>query len=329
MKAAVIGAGLAGAAAARALRESGTQPVLFDKGRGAGGRLSTRRAQTPVGELTFDHGAQFVTARTASFHGFLSSAVEAGAAQVWQARLASIDRGGNAHPLRPAERFVGAPGMNAILKHALKDLDVAFTRRAVKMTGQPGAWTLHFDDSGREGPFGKVALTLPPEQLIDFLARSDGDFADIITEARRTVITPCWTVMAALDAPFDPEFDGAKIYGGAIRWMARMAARPGGGNAEAVVIQASPDWSQAFLEEDPDFVANQLCEEAYVRFAMPQPVWSSAHRWRYAMVTEAAGTPCALGEDGSVGVAGDWRLGGRAEEAWTSGEALGRALSGR
>jgi renalase len=327
MKAAVIGAGLSGAAAARMMREEGLEPVLFDKGRGPGGRLSSRRAETSAGLIRFDHGAQFVTAKTSSFHSFLSGAVEAGAAQLWEARLVSIDRGGNAHPLRQAERFIGAPGMNAIVKHAHADLDIQFQRRAVRIKGEAAAWTVEFEDGAREGPFERVALTLPPEQLIDFLARSDGDFAEIIAEANRAVVEPCWTVMAVLDAPFDPEFDGAKVYGGAIRWMARMGSRPGGAKEEALVIQASPDWSAAFLEETPDFIARQLCEEAYVRFAMPKPVWSGAHRWRYAMVTEPAGAPCATEEGGTVGVAGDWRLGGKAEAAWTSGEALGQALS--
>ena len=327
MKAAVIGAGLAGAAAARALSAAGHDAVLFDKGRGPGGRLSSRRAETPRGELRFDHGAQFVTASTSGFQGLLESAVEAGAAEPWRARLVSIDRGGNAHPLRAAERYVGTPGMNALVKHALSGLDVHPGRRVRKMAGAAGAWTLKFEDGGVEGPFERVALTLPPEQLMDFLARSDGDFADIIAEARRVRIAPCWTVMAVLEGSFDPDFDGAKIYGGAIRWMARMAARPGGGDAEAIILQASPDWSEAFLEDDPEFVARQLCEEAYVRFAMPSPVWTRAHRWRYAMVTEPAGSPCALGEGGTAGAAGDWRLGGKAEAAWTSGDALGRALS--
>lgn len=327
MKAAVIGAGLAGAAAARTLRDHGLEPVLFDKGRGAGGRLSTRRTATPAGELLFDHGAQFVTAKTASFHAFLSDAMEAGAARLWQARLVSLDRGGNAHPLREAERFVGAPGMNALIKHALAGLDVSFQKRAVRMRGEASAWTIHFEDGDTQGPFERVALTLPPEQLIDFLARSDGDFADIITEARQARIAPCWTVMAVLEGPFDPDFDGAKVYGGAIRWISRMMSRPGASDAEAVVIQASPDWSQAFLEDDPDFVARQLCEEAYIRFGMPKPVWSSAHRWRYAMVTEPAHTPFRLGENGSAGAAGDWRIGGKAEAAWASGEALGQALA--
>ena len=328
MKAAVIGAGLAGAAAARRLQAAGAETVLFDKGRGPGGRLSSRRAETPLGEVRFDHGAQFVTAATPGFQALLSSARDAGAVESWRARLVSIDRGGNAHPLRPAERFVGAPGMNALVKHALEGLDVRLARRARKMAGRAGAWSLKFEDGPDEGPFERVALTLPPEQLMDFLARSDGDFADIIAAARRVRIAPCWTVMAVLDGPFDPGFDGAKVYGGAIRWMARMAARPGGGAHEAVILQASPDWSEAFLEDEPAGVARQLCEDAYVRFAMPAPVWSRAHRWRYAMVTEPAGSPCALGEDATAGAAGDWRLGGKAEAAWTSGEALGRALAG-
>jgi predicted NAD/FAD-dependent oxidoreductase len=328
MKAAVIGAGLAGAAAARALNAAGHETVVFDKGRGPGGRLSTRRAEPPTGPQRFDHGAQFVTAATASFQAFMQEAVTAGAARVWEARLVSVDRGGDAQPLREAERFVGAPGMNAIVKHALSGLEPRLSSRVIRMVGGPGAWTLHLEGGGQDGPFERVAITLPPEQLIDFLARSDGDFADIITEARRTAIAPCWTVMAVLDAGFDPGFDGAKVYGGAIRWMTRMGARPAGAEQEAVVLQASPDWSQAFLEDDPDFVSRQLCEEAFVRFAMPAPVWSAAHRWRYAMVTDPAGSPYALAEGATSGVAGDWRLGGKAEAAWTSGEALGRALAG-
>ncbi|WP_431268910.1 FAD-dependent oxidoreductase [Dankookia sp. P2] len=42
---AVIGAGLAGLSCARALLARGATIRLFDKGRGAGGRLATRRAE--------------------------------------------------------------------------------------------------------------------------------------------------------------------------------------------------------------------------------------------------------------------------------------------
>jgi predicted NAD/FAD-dependent oxidoreductase len=41
---AVVGGGIAGLAAARALQQAGVRATVFDKGRSAGGRAATRRA---------------------------------------------------------------------------------------------------------------------------------------------------------------------------------------------------------------------------------------------------------------------------------------------
>jgi len=326
-RAAVIGAGLAGAAAARALSARGLDVVLFDKGRGPGGRMSTRRASTPLGDVSFDHGAQFLTATGESFSTLLTEAQTAGAADLWTGRTVSIDRGGNAESLRDKTRWVGVPGMNAIVKTALTGMDVRFGSRAVRVSGEDGAWIIHFEDGKTEGPFQKLALTIPPEQLIEFLARSDGEFSAMIAEALAAKLSPCWAVMTVPETAADPGFDGAKLLGGALRWMARMTSRPGQTGPESWVLHASPDWSEAFLESDPETVARALTEEAFIRFGLPLPVWSQAHRWRYALVTEAPGTPFALDPTGTLGCAGDWRLGPRAELAWESGDALGDALA--
>ena len=325
-RAAVIGAGLAGAAAARALAAHGLSVTVFDKGRGPGGRMSSRRAETPLGEVRFDHGAQFVTAKAESFSNLLDEAKAAGAADLWTGRTVSIDRGGNIESLREKTRWVGVPGMNAIVKTALEGQDVQCGVRVRHVSGEGGAWRLHAEDGTIEGPFERVAVTLPPEQLIEFLARSDGDFSEIIAEALAARLTPCWAVMTVPQTAADLGFDGAKLLGGAVRWMARMNSRPGQSGPDAWVLHASPDWSEAFLESDPETVIRALTEEAFIRFGLPLPVWSQAHRWRYALVTEAPGTPFRLDPTGTVGSAGDWRLGPRAELAWQSGEALGAAL---
>ena len=55
---AIIGAGIAGIAAARTFAGAGWRPVLFDKSRGLGGRMATRRAEG----LRFDHGTPHVNA---------------------------------------------------------------------------------------------------------------------------------------------------------------------------------------------------------------------------------------------------------------------------
>ncbi|MBC7927970.1 MAG: NAD(P)-binding protein, partial [Bryobacteraceae bacterium] len=59
----IVGAGMAGLTAAGALRARGWAVVLLDKGRGAGGRMATRR----IGESGLDHGAQFFTVLDARF----------------------------------------------------------------------------------------------------------------------------------------------------------------------------------------------------------------------------------------------------------------------
>lgn len=323
---AVVGAGLAGAAAARALKRAGHRPVLFDKGRGPGGRMSSRRVETPRGEAMIDHGAQFVTARGLSFEGLLNEAAHKGLAAVWDARLVSIDRGGNAADMKPARRWVGTPGMNGIVKAALDGFDARFGLRVKRLSGKPGEWTLRFDTGEQAGPFDRVVLTLPPEQLIDLLARSDGDFPGMIVEARRAVLSPCWAVMGVIEDGFDPGFDGAKLLGGGVRWIARMNSRPERTGPEAFVLHASPDWSRAHLEDAPEGIQRALWEEMFVRFGLPQPVWIKAHRWLYALSEDAPGTPFSLDETGTVGCAGDWRLGPRAELAWDSGEALGEVL---
>ncbi len=62
-KVAVIGAGMAGLACARILRRSGCYVEVFEQDRIIGGRMATTR----LGLVPFDHGAQYVTARSDLF----------------------------------------------------------------------------------------------------------------------------------------------------------------------------------------------------------------------------------------------------------------------
>ena len=63
MRIAIIGAGMAALSCAHALLAHGHSVMLLDKGRGPGGRMSTRRISTPLSEVAFRHGAQYFMAR--------------------------------------------------------------------------------------------------------------------------------------------------------------------------------------------------------------------------------------------------------------------------
>ena len=76
---AVVGAGMAGCTLARRLVDAGLNVQVFDKGRAAGGRLATRRAD----RFQFDHGVQYMTVRGAAMAAQLADWRRAGVAAAW------------------------------------------------------------------------------------------------------------------------------------------------------------------------------------------------------------------------------------------------------
>jgi len=81
MKIAIIGAGVSGIVAARTLTEqlgNAAEIHIFEKSRGAGGRMSTRRTD----DFEFDHGAQYFTAKTPAFKKAVDTAIRQGVANL-------------------------------------------------------------------------------------------------------------------------------------------------------------------------------------------------------------------------------------------------------
>ena len=80
---AIIGSGIAGLAAARTLAEAGRAVQLFDKSRGSGGRLASKRSS--IGDL--DIGAPYFTARDAHFQAAVAQWQAAGWVAPWTPAL--------------------------------------------------------------------------------------------------------------------------------------------------------------------------------------------------------------------------------------------------
>lgn len=308
MTIAIIGAGMAGLACADALMAAGKAVRLFDKGRGPGGRMSTRRVATSAGDASFDHGAQYFTARDAGFAALVDQWETDGIAARW--------------PAAGDQAWVGTPAMNAPIKAMAANHIVAWGVRIETLQQTESGWMLTAD--GAEfGPFEAVALAIPAEQVPALIAQHAPDFASL---AEATLAAPCWTVMLAFDAPIDFAPDIIKDVG-AIGWAARNSAKPGRSGPESWVIQGSPDWSTEHLEDEPEIVIAALTGafEDHIGQPLPAPLSATAHRWRYAR-SGAAGRTALWDETKRLGVCGDWLIGPRIECAWLSGTALGEMI---
>ncbi len=316
---AIIGAGLAGIAAARALIAAGHAPHLFDKGRAPGGRLATRRAEIDGAKLRWDHGAQYLRARGASF----AKALEEAGAQPWP----------------DAERRVGVPGMSAVPRALAKDIPATFGRHVGTISGAPGAWFVaHWDaaeakpgaplpatEPTRDGPFDAVLITAPAPQAAELVAPLWPAAATRLDAIR---YAPCWTLLASFAERLGLP-DTLRPEGDAIGWAARDSAKPGrDAGAECWVIQASPAFSRAHLEHPGAAVVTLLLEALGRHAAAPLPAhrYAQAHRWRFSLLEQGLGAPCLWDAGLRLGLAGDWCLEGRAEAAWDSGTALADAL---
>ena len=134
---AVIGAGMSGLICARTLFSYGMQVAVFEKSRGFGGRMATRRtAEGP----TFDHGAQYFTVRDERFERCVRSWQQDGIVAHWGGKIGVLTNGDLEWQPKTTPRFVGVPGMNAVCRHLAADLKTQFRTRVGPP--QTEAWPL-------------------------------------------------------------------------------------------------------------------------------------------------------------------------------------------
>ena len=299
---------MAGLSCATALVGVGHRVVLFDKGRGPGGRMSTRRLQTSLGEIGFDHGAQYLTARDPAFVAQVARWAEGGHVARWA--VAGDDA------------WVGAPAMGAPVRDLATRLDVRWERRVDTLTRAGDGWTLH-GDGVEATSFDAVVVAVPAEQAVPLVAGHRPDWA---TQARATRSEPCWTVMAAYGSRLPVEADRLTDMG-IIASAVRNASKPGRADAEAWVLQAGGQWSADHIEDAPEPVERALLNAfgASTGTNLPAPIATSVHRWRYAK-SGRLGQDALWDGSRRLGICGDWLLGARVEAAWLSGRKMAQAM---
>ncbi|MDI1295066.1 MAG: NAD(P)-binding protein [bacterium] len=304
MRVAVIGAGIAGLSCADRLSGQGHELHLFDKGRGPGGRMSTRRCDSPLGVLSFDHGASHFTARGADFRQQVAAWSTQGVVAPW--------------PAAGQDAWVGTPGMNAPVKAMALGHAIEWGCQISGLTrDMQGWWCLN--QHRNFGPFDAAIIAIPAEQALPIVSVHDFQMARLAMTVRST---PCWSAMYAFAQPIKGLPDIVRHHG-PIGWAVRNSAKPGRSGPETWVVQGAADWSQAYVEEKPEWVAAQLLDALAGAGGggLSEPVVQIAHRWRYA-------TPSGCFEQSlwnrvlGIGLCGDWLAHGYVEQAWQSGRAL-------
>lgn len=314
-KVVVVGAGLAGLTAAGELVSRDVDVIVFDKGRGVGGRMATRRVETPAGTAVFDHGAQFFTARSDTFRSMVADWERNHVVYEWCRGFGDTD----GHP-----RYAVRGGMAALTKHLARDLDVRTATLVFSVShGDTDRWVVTLDDGSTHAADG-VILTCPIPQSYSLVANTSIELPSdlLMTDYERTL-----GVLAVLDRPSAvPDPGGLQNPDGVFSWVGDNH-RKGVSPIPALTLHANPTWSlehwdaphddahAALLAAARDYIGDaEVIESQFKRwrFATPMAVWPDAH-WR--------------DESGTLVLAGDAFAGPKVEGAVTSGLSAAHSLA--
>ena len=322
MKIAIIGSGLAGMTAASELAPH-HDVTVFEKSRGASGRMCTRRRKDEDGTAyAFDHGAQYFTIRGEAFRQKLTPLMEAGIVKPWETPMVTMTSDGQTSPRQHAA-YVACPGMTALAKAIGQDIPILHELQISALHRQDGQWILTDQHDQTHGPFDLVVSAIPSHQaalLMPALAVNEG-----IDQVK---MMACFTVMLGFQHDLNLDWGGAFIEDHPLGFIAVNSTKPDRGSTPCLVVQANNKWAEPRIEEDPEIIEAQMHDmiRSLTGIEPKEATLTSFHRWRYAATKTPLGRSHILDQDQGLAMIGDWCLKGRVEAAFDSGLALAQDL---
>lgn len=334
---AVVGAGVAGLAAASALKAAGIATIVFEKSRGVGGRAATRR----IVDCCFDHGAQYVKAPSVALQDLIAATGDAVQIQrpVWTFTAANqIGPGDLAYGNE--EKWTWPTGITRIAKYLANGLDVRLETTVASIHTAGDRYRLTAADGNDLGHFDAVLLTAPAPQSAAILAA--GDLAPANTALIAALHSVQYRRSISITAAF-PQRPAVPWYAlvntdrhHPISWLACEHDKPGRApdGVGLLIAQMSDQWATAhwdglqkgtFSPNDPlpPPIHEALAAIRVLAGDLGTPLWVNVQRWRYALPDTA--TPLTTID--RIVVAGDMVAGqGRVhlaiEDGWRAADQI-------
>ena len=304
----VVGAGLAGVACAVELSAAGVDVRVVERARTVGGRMASRRIDgRPV-----DLGAAYFTVADPEFAQVVARWRTAGLARPWTSELVVLSRGERGRAPGPV-RWAAPAGLRSLVRALAEGLPVELEHEVRSVGPGPTVDGAKVD---------AVVLAMPDPQARRLLADDTSAAALVDGREWRSVIAVAagwrrreWPAMPAAFVNDHP----------LLSLVADDGDRRGDG-AAVLVAHTTDAVAKRYDARPEDAVAPVLDALRPLLGLQSSPVWTHAHRWRFASPPEPRDTPFHLGDDG-VCLAGDGWGSPKVETAWRSGTTLGRALA--
>ncbi|MDN5272989.1 FAD-dependent oxidoreductase [Chloroflexus sp. MS-CIW-1] len=294
---AIVGAGVAGLAAARSLVDAHTDivPVVFEKSRGVGGRAATRR----IGDFCFDHGAQYVKVPTPAIRDLIVATGDAVTIDrpVWTFTRSNTIAPGDV-ALADEQKWTWPTGITRLAKYLASGIDVRIETTVASLNREGDAYRLFADDGQVLGNFAAVVLTAPAPQSAAILMAGNFSEANDLVEALQAVQyrRSISITVAFPQRPVVPWYALVNVdRQHTISWLACEHDKPNRAPPDhgLLIAQMSDAWATAHwdelqkgtytLSDAPSPVIEALADIESLIGDLGAPYWINVQRWRYAL----------------------------------------------
>ncbi|MFT6332027.1 MAG: putative NAD/FAD-dependent oxidoreductase [Lentimonas sp.] len=312
---AIIGSGMSGVTLAKKLSTS-NEVVVFDKSRGIGGRMATRRIDE---NYHFDHGAQFFTAKDDEFKDFCIKAKADGVIEEWKCRFAEIvDNKINRKWQFGSDKphYVAKPQMNNLCKYVAHGLEVLLGKKIESINFDSGKWSLRTANDEIFDDFDYLFLAIPSHQAINLIPKSFKYF-DVVSNVK---MMGCFALMLGFKEDLRLDFDAALVKESIISWISVNSSKPERPSGFSLLLNSSNGWADENIEEDSELVKQKMIDalQKIVNFNAGDITYQNVHRWRYANSSLRQGHKSLFDPNLNLGICGDWLISGRVENAFLS-----------
>jgi renalase len=325
----IIGAGMAGLAAAQRLQQDGLNVLVVDKGRGYGGRMATRRDESGS---RWDHGAQYFTVTSPVFADFIAPLQAEGAVTPWFTELKNL----SGDVLNSGKtRYASPLGMSGLAKRMAQGLKVVTGQRITRLELTCDAWTA-WSEQGEHWQAKSLLITSPLPQTLALFQQSELELKPAQQSLLEAVAyEPCWAVMLKLSEPWPlgaPQGFKGLNSDDIIGWVADNQAKGLDTPVGSITLQASPQFSQLHVNSTPEEIHLKLLAALEEHTGQLNVTNWQAHRWLYAFpkspllssYLRLEGFPYAYLAGDAFG--GEAQTGARVEGAVLSGLAAAESL---
>lgn len=290
MKIAIVGAGFTGCYLAHRLQEFGVEVTIFEKSRGVGGRLATRKE----GSYSINHGTASFEAKSKAFQMFCHALVGEGV----------LEKSGNAYATEK---------MNTVLKHLSKTTNIKSLHYIDEIIYENNHYQLIDSNENIYTGYDALFLTIPAEQILNLNMNVNHHLLHQLKQVQFDSVTTL-----VLYGEKVKSLEKAKL--STVPNLQKLYSP----SKDVLVLHMDSTFSNSLNHLNKKVIKSYIVEN--IKEVLPafnvNDYSHFSHLWKYGFTAKPLGKPFLFDEEKKFSIVGDWLLGDSVEDAFNSANQL-------